>query len=29
MNKKHKEALVLALAENGETYRKIAKKAGV
>jgi DNA-binding CsgD family transcriptional regulator len=29
MNKKQKEALVLALAEKGETYREIAKKAGV
>src|ERR671919_1187325 len=29
MNKKQKEALVLALAEKGETYREITKKAGV
>lgn len=29
MNKKEKEALVLALAEKGETYREITKKAGV
>src|ERR687898_2746553 len=29
MDKKRKEALVLALAEKGETYREIAKKAGV
>ena len=29
MNKKQKEALVLALAEKGETYREIAKKVGV
>jgi len=29
MNKKQKEALVLALAERGKTYREIAKEAGV
>jgi predicted transcriptional regulator len=29
LNKKQKEALVLALLEKGETYRDIAKKAGV
>src|ERR671919_109694 len=29
MNRKQKEDLVLALAEKGETYREIAKKAGV
>jgi lambda repressor-like predicted transcriptional regulator len=29
MDKKQKEALVLALAEKGETYREITKKAGV
>jgi DNA-binding NarL/FixJ family response regulator len=29
MDKKQKEALVLALLEKGETYRDIAKKAGV
>ena len=29
MNKKQKESLVLALAEKGETYREITKKAGV
>lgn len=29
MNKKQKEAYVLALAEKGETYREITKKAGV
>ena len=29
MNKKQKEDLVLALAEKGETYREITKKAGV
>jgi hypothetical protein len=29
MNKKEKEALVIALAEKGETYRDITKKAGV
>src|ERR671919_1376844 len=29
MNKKQKEALVLALAEKGETYREITKEAGV
>ena len=29
MNKKQKEALVLALAEKGATYREITKKAGV
>src|SRR5919106_4769345 len=29
MNKKQKEALVLALAEKGESYREITKKAGV
>src|SRR5918996_655099 len=29
MNKNQKEDLVLALAEKGETYREIAKKAGV
>ncbi|MGC1135171.1 MAG: helix-turn-helix domain-containing protein [Nitrososphaeraceae archaeon] len=29
MNKKQKEALVIALAENGKTYREIAKEAGV
>ena len=29
MNKKQKEALVLSLAEKGETYREITKKAGV
>ena len=29
MNRKQKEALVLALAEKGETYREITKKAGV
>lgn len=29
MDKKQKEALVLALAEKGETYREIAKNAGV
>ncbi len=29
MNKKQKEALVIALAEKGETYREITKKAGV
>ena len=29
MDKKRKEVLVLALLEKGETYRDIAKKAGV
>ena len=29
MDRKQKEALVLALAENGKTYREIAKEAGV
>jgi hypothetical protein len=29
MNKKQKEALILTLAEKGETYREITKKAGV
>src|ERR671919_2712931 len=29
MNRKQKEDLVLSLAEKGETYREIAKKAGV
>jgi len=29
MDKKQKEALVLALLEKGETYRDIARKAGV
>ena len=29
MNKKQKEALVIALAEKGETYREFTKKAGV
>ena len=29
MNKKQKEALVLALAEKGKTYREITKEAGV
>ena len=29
MDRKQKEALVLALAEKGETYREITKKAGV
>jgi lambda repressor-like predicted transcriptional regulator len=29
MDKKQKEALILALAEKGETYRDITKKAGV
>ena len=29
MNKKQKEALVLALAENGATYREITRRAGV
>ena len=29
MDKKQKEALVIALAEKGETYREITKKAGV
>ena len=29
MNKKQKEALIIALAEKGETYRDITKKAGV
>ena len=29
MNKKQKEALVLALAEKGRTYREITKEAGV
>jgi hypothetical protein len=29
LDKKQKEALVLALAEKGETYREITKKAGV
>ena len=29
MNKKEKDALVLALAEKGKTYREIAKEAGV
>jgi len=29
MNKKQKEELVLALLEKGETYRDIARKAGV
>jgi lambda repressor-like predicted transcriptional regulator len=29
MDKKQKEALVLALSEKGETYREIARKAGV
>jgi hypothetical protein len=29
MNKREKEALIVALAEKGETYRTIAKKAGV
>jgi len=29
MDKKQKEALVLALAEKGKTYREIAKEAGV
>jgi DNA-binding CsgD family transcriptional regulator len=29
MDKKQKEAFVLALLEKGETYRDIAKKAGV
>lgn len=29
MNQKQKEALVVALAENGKTYREIAKEAGV
>lgn len=29
MNKKQKEALVLALVENGKTYREITKEAGV
>ena len=29
MDKKQKEALVLALLEKGETYRDIASKAGV
>ena len=29
MNKKEKEALVLALAEKGATYREITKRAGV
>jgi len=29
MNNKQKEALIIALAEKGETYREITKKAGV
>jgi lambda repressor-like predicted transcriptional regulator len=29
MDKKQKEALIIALAEKGETYRDITKKAGV
>ncbi len=29
MDRKQKEALVLALAEKGKTYREIAKEAGV
>ena len=29
MDKKQKETLILALAEKGETYRDITKKAGV
>ena len=29
MDKKQKEALIIALAEKGETYREITKKAGV
>src|ERR671918_1555122 len=29
MNKKQKEALILALAEKGATYREITKEAGV
>ena len=29
MNKKQKEALVLALLEKGATYREITKRAGV
>jgi predicted transcriptional regulator len=29
MDRKQKEALVLALAERGKTYREITKEAGV
>jgi DNA-binding CsgD family transcriptional regulator len=29
LNKKQKEARVLALAEKGKTYREITKEAGV
>ncbi|MGH9975148.1 MAG: helix-turn-helix domain-containing protein, partial [Nitrososphaeraceae archaeon] len=29
MNRKQKEALIIALAEKGKTYREIAKEAGV
>ena len=29
MDKKQKEALIVALAEKGETYREITKRAGV
>ena len=29
MNKKQKEALVIALSEKGKTYREITKEAGV
>ena len=29
MDRKQKEALILALAEKGATYREITKKAGV
>ena len=29
MDKKQKEALIITLAEKGETYREITKKAGV
>lgn len=29
MDKKQKEALVIALSENGKTYREITKEAGV
>jgi transposase len=29
MNKKQKEALVIALYEKGKTYREITKEAGV